>query len=284
MARYTWNGCECKQQWSDEVTESGGRCASGCCNLDHDTFGDWCMVKDPECEESDWGYCRSVEEEEDFGTCKNEPLGWEDREEDGCATYSSESWCTSTGGYGTKWDKEWGKFEDFRGSGNKTAAEACCLCGGGSDKAAPSERNGCTDKSGWADPDGDTCAAYEGFAWCTSSGGFGVGWHEEWGEFGGSPPAQEACCFCGGGTRQAGGASPDLTATAPGSASSGAAGSTGAAGVVLTVIAVITGLGLGWYCYRTKQTDKQADAEGLGAGPGKATYGRKYQTVEEPEL
>lgn len=70
---------------------------------------------------------------------------------------------------------------------------------------------GCSDKSDFKDADSDSCQEYQVNAWCTASGGQGVGWHEEWGGFDnfdvGGDTALTACCTCGGGTWD-GGAPP----------------------------------------------------------------------------
>jgi carbonic anhydrase len=56
----------------------------------------------------------------------------------------------------------------------------------------------------WTTAQGNTCTQFVEYQWCTSSGGYGVGWLPEWGvftnfvdEYGWA--ANDACCVCGGG-------------------------------------------------------------------------------------
>ena len=50
-----------------------------------------------------------------------------------------------------------------------------------------------------------SCELYEGAEWCTPSKGYGDGWNDFWGRFGGFKrkgiSATKACCACGGGIR-----------------------------------------------------------------------------------
>merc|ERR1719272_720121 len=81
---------------------------------------------------------------------------------------------------------------------------------------APTECN--TGRAGpehWYDQEDETCDDFEKGHWCTSSGGEGSGWKGSWGKLtdylGGrlvgssftSPrSALDACCACGGGSRE----------------------------------------------------------------------------------
>jgi len=73
--------------------------------------------------------------------------------------------------------------------------------------ASTSTRHGhCTDDKDWKDVDDDGCASKN---YCTDVGGYGLGWNLDWGtftDFGmpGGKTAFQACCACGGGTRDAG--------------------------------------------------------------------------------
>eukprot|EP00418_Pyrodinium_bahamense_P086021 CAMPEP_0179072836 /NCGR_PEP_ID=MMETSP0796-20121207/32260_1 /TAXON_ID=73915 /ORGANISM="Pyrodinium bahamense, Strain pbaha01" /LENGTH=440 /DNA_ID=CAMNT_0020770009 /DNA_START=28 /DNA_END=1347 /DNA_ORIENTATION=- len=55
----------------------------------------------------------------------------------------------------------------------------------------------------WTDLDGDDCAAYAANEWCTADGGYGPGWHLEWGTFEDYKfmglTATSACWQCGSG-------------------------------------------------------------------------------------
>jgi len=191
LNRSTWTGCQCKEGWSYE----DATCASACCNPDNDTVGEWCMVKDSDCEDSDWGYCRPAGLI--LGNCQDSPPGWADSDGDGCVKYGQDHWCTPDGKQGVGWDKEWGTFEAFKYQ-DHTAVEACCVCGGGGDV-----KNKCADTAGWTDRDGDTCSSYHSSNWCTSDGRSGVRWNEDWGTIANysrdEVSAFAACCACGGG-------------------------------------------------------------------------------------
>eukprot|EP00756_Hemistasia_phaeocysticola_P064750 Hpha_TRINITY_DN8036_c0_g2::TRINITY_DN8036_c0_g2_i1::g.140158::m.140158 len=61
----TLSGCACRREWSclsclsGALSEGGPLkpCTHGCCNPDDDEMGAWCMVEDPSCEGSQYGYC-----------------------------------------------------------------------------------------------------------------------------------------------------------------------------------------------------------------------------------
>lgn len=202
-ARYTWNGCKCKQKWQ---SDTGPACDSYCCNPDDDASGMWCMVEDAACEDFDWGYCRHSSMTGN-ARCVDTPgesqAAWADNEGSSCEEYVKDRLCTATGGYGDGWDAEWGTFFDFTKDG-KTAVEACCGCGGGTRSEGLAPQDMCTDIPSWKDKDGDDCSGYISRAWCNSSG-YGKGWHDEWGKFSAFETAGQtaftACCACGGGTR-----------------------------------------------------------------------------------
>jgi hypothetical protein len=74
--------------------------------------------------ELEWGLA-------EWGRCIDEPLGWSDDWNSGCANYYVEGWCTSSGGYGPNWQSEWGTFSEQQADGIGPD-QACCRCGGGS--------------------------------------------------------------------------------------------------------------------------------------------------------
>jgi len=128
--RTTLANCECKQDWK---MDGFGACDDYCCNKDNDQVGEWCMVVDPKCEDSDWGYCKDsglgLEFQakgplQDAVHCSDTP-GWRDADGDGCQTYEGSMWCTSGGKTGPGWHEEWGSVP-------YGAFTACCACGGGS--------------------------------------------------------------------------------------------------------------------------------------------------------
>jgi hypothetical protein len=61
-------------------------------------------------------------------SCTETPAGWTSSTGATCAEYETNSWCTSSGGYGTGWPS--GTFADTAVSGID-ASHACCECGGG---------------------------------------------------------------------------------------------------------------------------------------------------------
>merc|ERR1711874_408985 len=120
---------------------------------------------------------------------------------------------------GSGWKDEWGKFDKWAANG-VSANVACCVCGGGSTASGPCDTTpapgpapapvpvpvpGCSDKpSGWKGTEGSTCADYGTKQWCTTDGGYGSGWKDEWGKFDkwavNGVSADVACCVCGGGS------------------------------------------------------------------------------------
>jgi len=202
VTRHTLNDCACKKYWA--YSGSNFTCNTSCCNPDNDQNGDWCMVANSSCEDSGFGYCR--ESRPSAGVCHDTPLGWKDSTGSSCSDYSTANYCTETGEEGSDWHADWGTIEDYKNQGH-TAATACCGCGGGS-MIASSENatsTNCTDAPEWSDSDGDSCVDYGEDSWCNSTGGYGAGWHLEWGTFAdfavqGSYPAPRACCVCGGGS------------------------------------------------------------------------------------
>lgn len=130
-ARTTWSGCECKETWKSVNKQ----CDDYCCNPDDDILGVWCKVKDPNCEDADWGYCQTsglgaaLRPMQDAGHCRDVP-GWTDADSDGCEVYALSNWCTPNQGTGNGWHDEWGKLGTFKDLGY-SALTACCACGGG---------------------------------------------------------------------------------------------------------------------------------------------------------
>lgn len=158
------------------------------------------MVEDTECEDSDWGYCRPVAMQ--TPGCTDYPPDWSDNEGDGCYAYVFHKYCSADGKTGEGWEDDWGTFADFTDMGYD-ASRACCGCGGGSFTSQGYNGYTCGDTPDWKDKDGDNCQSYSYNNWCTTSGGAGVGWHEEWGTMddfrNNGLIASEACCACGGG-------------------------------------------------------------------------------------
>jgi trypsin len=50
---------------------------------------------------------------------------------DGCDEYVDNLWCNSDGSEGANWLASWGELADWISSDGRTAADACCGCGGG---------------------------------------------------------------------------------------------------------------------------------------------------------
>ena len=76
--------------------------------------------------------------------CWDFPQGWKGKSAQGgrfdgdgwtCANYKANSYCTTSGGYGSGWAPwsrgDWGTFADNADVNGVDAAQACCACGGG---------------------------------------------------------------------------------------------------------------------------------------------------------
>eukprot|EP00930_Biecheleria_cincta_P033869 TRINITY_DN23441_c0_g1_i2.p1 TRINITY_DN23441_c0_g1~~TRINITY_DN23441_c0_g1_i2.p1 ORF type:complete len:2588 (-),score=365.17 TRINITY_DN23441_c0_g1_i2:2-7765(-) len=145
-------------------------------------------------------YCNATKAYQSFdctGTevsgCADRLLGWVDAVGRSCADYARNNLCTQGGQQGINWVYNPPRsFQDFATSG-LAATNTCCDCGGGVD---------CSDQPyDWHDPEGNTCAVYEGKKWCNRTG-YGPGWLLEWGAFPigkADVDARTACCICGGG-------------------------------------------------------------------------------------
>jgi len=125
-------------------------------------------------------------------SCADQP-DWLDVTGESCASYVSNQWCTSTGGFGPSWTD--GAFSLFADKNGIDATQACCGCGGGVAVT-------CTNQNKWADVSGETCGSYTANNWCTPTGAFGPGWSdgpfEAYADKNGVD-ATDACCNCGGG-------------------------------------------------------------------------------------
>jgi len=64
------------------------------------------------------------------GVCVDSPSDWRSKTGSTCADYTNLRWCTRDGGKGDGWGGN-GDFEDWVAEGFRTAAESCCMCGGG---------------------------------------------------------------------------------------------------------------------------------------------------------
>mmetsp|Transcript_65443 Transcript_65443/g.210998 ORF Transcript_65443/g.210998 Transcript_65443/m.210998 type:complete len:365 (+) Transcript_65443:106-1200(+) len=73
------------------------------------------------------------------GVCVDSPPGWLDTRGSTCEDYEQRNWCTSSGEPGRGWLQMWGSFENFAVQ-NRTAAMACCACGGGELSCCPSKK------------------------------------------------------------------------------------------------------------------------------------------------
>jgi hypothetical protein len=131
--------------------------------------------------------------------------GWMDVEGDTCETYAKSNFCTITGGIGYSWETEWGSIDSYAVD-TIGALQACCRCGGGSTHLSGAQPTpaGCVNVPGFADTEGDGCAAYAAGHWCDSmNGGTGPGWEESWGTIQSyatnGKSAFDECCVCGGG-------------------------------------------------------------------------------------
>merc|ERR1712228_1144919 len=68
--------------------------------------------------------------------CTDE-AGWADTQNDSCAIYVNNTWCTSDGQEGSGWNSSLGNISEFA-AGGMDALQACCGCGGGTPAPSPS--------------------------------------------------------------------------------------------------------------------------------------------------
>ncbi|CAE7259997.1 unnamed protein product, partial [Symbiodinium sp. CCMP2456] len=141
-------------------------------------------------------------------TCVDVLPGWSDSEGNTCQDYVTNSWCTSTGRYGSGWNMSERRSFGHHANQSASALEACCGCGARS--------GSCQDPvPGWVDALGYMCQDYVSNHWC-ALGGYGLGWDfRSWGSFANVAnfgfTALEACC-CGTGSGPA--ANPCMDAEA----------------------------------------------------------------------
>merc|ERR1719222_1244342 len=67
--------------------------------------------------------------------CIDSPRGWKDTRGFSCQDYADHEYCTISGGYGKGWTVLWGGFSSYAVQ-NRSAAIACCSCGGGEAQAS----------------------------------------------------------------------------------------------------------------------------------------------------
>jgi hypothetical protein len=132
-----------------------------------------------------------------------------------CWHYKKNKWCKADGTEGSKWDyKKWGSIVQWMNDKHIHAAQACCACGGGSQRETTETVTlpGCVDSPGWKNMWGDTCARFAAQEWCTHDGTAfteGNGWrHTKWGSINQYTDqhgidATLACCVCGGNKEKA---------------------------------------------------------------------------------
>lgn len=70
------------------------------------------------------------------GKCADSPHGWADSKGNTCQDYEQNFYCTKTGAFGAGWWPVWGSFSNYA-TQNRTAATACCVCGGGAPSCCP---------------------------------------------------------------------------------------------------------------------------------------------------
>lgn len=187
VTRTTWKGCKCVPGWE---SKKGVVCDGACCNPDNDTFGNWCMVEEPDCQGGSWGLCRPKHYVP--RVCEDEYPFWEDAGGHSCADYGVLGFCTADGEYGVRWENGYKTENDPK---HRNAFQVCCNCGGGKIK------ENCVNKIGWQDNDENTCDTYALNALCTSDGRAGPGLQYDTKTFEqlfvGKIHPREACCACG---------------------------------------------------------------------------------------
>lgn len=135
---------------------------------------------------------------------------WTNTRGDNCYDYFINGYCNGTAKPGIGWSDSFGPIELYADLSGTTALDACCICGGGGNHAAPEPISPpiimCMDLPFmWKDSGGDTCAVYETYAYCTKDGEEGDGWEfDNWGPLDATRGtngvlAGDACCACGGG-------------------------------------------------------------------------------------
>lgn len=86
--------------------------------------------------------------------CQDIP-GWADSTGSTCDEYTSLGWCTLTGELGPNWKPDWGTFSRYTHEG-KSAADACCGCGGGRGGSKPGPNSSEADTATTRTPGGNT--------------------------------------------------------------------------------------------------------------------------------
>jgi len=66
------------------------------------------------------------------GGCQDYPSNWVSSERDSCQVYESNNYCTTRGQTGQGWRSQWGSITDYADRYGRSAFDACCACGGGS--------------------------------------------------------------------------------------------------------------------------------------------------------
>jgi hypothetical protein len=70
-------------------------------------------------------------------TCNDHPKSWRSSEGDSCCAFVWDEYCTPEGGEGPSWDhKAWGPISNYADKNGISALQACCGCGGGTNKTA----------------------------------------------------------------------------------------------------------------------------------------------------
>jgi len=62
--------------------------------------------------------------------CSAQPPGWADSKGYSCTMYKRKQWCSTAGGPGDGWNKDWGPITAYMQNA-VSATQACCECGGG---------------------------------------------------------------------------------------------------------------------------------------------------------
>jgi len=68
------------------------------------------------------------------GGCQDYPSSWRSSEGDPCQTYDRYNYCTTSGQTGQGWQRQWGSITNYADSSGRSAFDACCACGGGSNR------------------------------------------------------------------------------------------------------------------------------------------------------
>ena len=193
--------------------------------------------------------------ESSSGICKN-IVEWVDSDEYSCEDYESEGWC------GENYKARYGNFDDYAGTYNMTALDACCVCKDFNISDHVDEDT-CQDKVDWKDSAGEDCDDYTDKEYC------GRNYEPKWKDFSDfrsddGISALEACCICHDFDWEGYPVESDeMPLPEPASASSGSGGLDGGSIAAITLAVLCAVIGTGLFAVKRRQSLLFADVEEL---------------------